>query len=66
MPGRVVEIRVKVGEEVTKGQVLLVLEAMKMRNEVLAPVPGVVATLRVEVGTNVRAGEPMVLLRPKP
>jgi biotin carboxyl carrier protein len=65
MPGRVVELRVRVGEEVTKGQVLLVLEAMKMRNEVVAPVAGTVATVRVEVGTNVRAGDPMVLLRPK-
>lgn len=65
MPGRVVEVRVSVGEDVAKGQVLLVLEAMKMRNEVAAPVTGKVAAVHVTVGTNVRAGEPMVLLTPK-
>jgi len=65
MPGRVVEIRVRVGEDVAKGQVLLVLEAMKMRNEVAAPVTGTVAAVHVTVGANVRAGEPMVLLTPK-
>jgi biotin carboxyl carrier protein len=64
MPGRVVEIRVRAGETVTKGQVLLVLEAMKMRNEVVAPVAGTVASIRVEVGANVRAREPMVVLTP--
>jgi biotin carboxyl carrier protein len=64
MPGRIVELRVKVGERVTKGQVLLVVEAMKMRNEVAAPVAGTVTAVRVEVGGNVRAGEPMVHLRP--
>jgi glutaconyl-CoA/methylmalonyl-CoA decarboxylase subunit gamma len=64
MPGRVVEVRVKAGESVTKGQVLLVLEAMKMRNEVLAPVSGTVVSVESKVGANVRAREPMVTLRP--
>jgi|HubBroStandDraft_3_1064219.scaffolds.fasta_scaffold229013_2 biotin carboxyl carrier protein len=62
MPGRVVEIRVREGEKVAKGHVLLVLEAMKMRNEVLAPVAGTVTALKVQVGSNVRAREPMVVL----
>lgn len=62
MPGRVVEVRVHEGETVEKGAVLLVLEAMKMRNEVVAPVRGVVRELKVRDGTNVRAREAMLLL----
>jgi len=64
MPGRVIEVRVQEGARVAKGDVLLVLEAMKMRNEVVAPIDGVVRALRVEPGSNVRAKEPMLLLEP--
>ena len=66
MPGKVVELRVKAGERVTKGQVLLVLEAMKMRNEVASPVAGVVGDLKVETGANVRAREIMLTVVPDP
>ncbi|HTW55680.1 MAG TPA: biotin/lipoyl-containing protein [Thermoplasmata archaeon] len=62
MPGKVVEIRVKDGDRVAKGQVLLVLEAMKMRNEVPSPTDGVVRGLTVATGTNVRAREPMLFV----
>ncbi|HXQ93997.1 MAG TPA: acetyl-CoA carboxylase biotin carboxyl carrier protein subunit, partial [Thermoplasmata archaeon] len=62
----VVELRVREGESVVKGQVLLVLEAMKMRNEVVAPVAGRVASLPVQVGSNVRAREPLAVLAPTP
>lgn len=61
MPGKVLEVRVRNGEKVQPGQVLLVLEAMKMRNEVTSPVAGEVTGLRVSPGTNVAARE--VLLR---
>ena len=60
MPGRVVELKVREGEQVTKGQVLLVLEAMKMRNEVATPRDGIVRRLTVATGANVRAREPML------
>ena len=66
MPGRVVELKVKDGEVVAAGAVLLVLEAMKMRNEVTAPVAGVVRELHVREGTNVRAHETMLVIAPKP
>ncbi|MCI4320740.1 MAG: biotin/lipoyl-binding protein [Thermoplasmata archaeon] len=64
MPGKVVELRVKNGDRVTKGQVLLVLEAMKMRNEVASPVAGTVADIRVAPGANVRAREMMLSVVP--
>lgn len=62
MPGKVVELRVHDGERVAAGQVLLVLEAMKMRNEVVSPVAGVVRGLAVAAGANVRAREPMLFV----
>lgn len=64
MPGRVIELRVAAGDRVEKGQVLLVLEAMKMRNEVTAPVAGRVAELKVAPGANVRAKEELLRLTP--
>lgn len=64
MPGKVVEVRVREGESVVVGQVLLVLEAMKMRNEVTTPVAGVVRSLRVSAGSNVRAREAMLRIAP--
>jgi len=60
MPGKVVELRVHDGDRVEKGQVLLVLEAMKMRNEVQSPATGTVRSLQVAAGANVRAREPML------
>jgi len=66
MPGRVIEVKVAEGERVTKGQTLLILEAMKMRGEVTSPVDGVVHDLRVTAGSNARAKEPMMWIRPLP
>jgi pyruvate carboxylase subunit B len=64
MPGRVIELRVTEGDRVTKGQTLLVIEAMKMRGEVGSPAEGVVQDVRVSVGGNARAKEPMMWIRP--
>jgi glutaconyl-CoA/methylmalonyl-CoA decarboxylase subunit gamma len=61
MPGKVLEVRVHDGDSVAAGQVLLVVEAMKMRNEVTAPIAGIVSGMRVAPGANVTARE--VLLR---
>jgi len=64
MPGRVVEVRVADGARVKEGDVLLVLEAMKMRNEVGSPVAGTVAGLAVAPGQNVRARETLLRVVP--
>jgi biotin carboxyl carrier protein len=64
MPGKVIEVKVAEGATVTAGQVLLVLEAMKMRNDVLAPSAGTIRDLRVVPGTNVRAKDPMLRIEP--
>ncbi|HET7453217.1 MAG TPA: acetyl-CoA carboxylase biotin carboxyl carrier protein subunit, partial [Thermoanaerobaculia bacterium] len=56
MPGRVVEVRVAVGDRVVKGDLLLILEAMKMQNEIRADADQVVAEVRCAPGQAVETG----------
>ena len=60
MPGVILNIKVSVGQKVKKGDILLVLEAMKMENEVVAPEDGVVETIAVNKGANVKTGDLLV------
>jgi len=63
LPGRVLDVRVKENQKVKTGEVLLVLEAMKMANEIRAPQGGMVRTLHVQAGDTVEKGQPMVSLQ---
>ena len=56
MPGKILGVKASAGQAVKKGQVLLVLEAMKMENEIVAPQDGTVATINVSVGDSVEPG----------
>ena len=62
MPGKVVRVLVSAGDEVQPGQGLLVVEAMKMQNEIKAPVAGKIKTVHVSEGSAVAAGEVMVVI----
>jgi len=62
MPGTVLSIPVKQGDAVKRGQVLLVLEAMKMENEIKSGVDGAVASIAVKVGDSVNTGQLMIEL----
>lgn len=62
MPGKVVRVLAAPGDEVTAGQGLLILEAMKMQNEVRAPRDGRVATVTVSEGATVASGQVLVTL----
>ena len=64
MPGRVVAVTVQVGQVVADGAVVVVLEAMKMENDVRAHGGGVVKTIAVQPGANVEAGALLVELEP--
>jgi biotin carboxyl carrier protein len=64
MPGLVVRIPVAVGQEVAEGQVLVVVEAMKMENEYKSPVAGSVATIHVAAGDSVDAGAVLITVEP--
>lgn len=65
IPGMVVAVPVTAGQKVHRGEPLLVLEAMKMQNEIAAPVSGTVEELRVEVGQSVNAGEVLAVVAPE-
>lgn len=65
MPGKVVCVDVAEGDAVTQGQRLLVIEAMKMENDVLSPRDAVVAAIGVSAGDAVEAGQTLVELEPE-
>jgi biotin carboxyl carrier protein len=62
MPGVILEVHAKTGDTLRRGDLVLVLEAMKMRNAIRAPHPGVVTAVEVEVGQLVGPGDPLVRL----
>ncbi len=62
--GRVVRVEVHEGQEVAEGQLLLIIEAMKMENEIRAPMAGRVKQVLVQAGARVAEGEPLVVLEP--
>ena len=62
MPGKIVSVAVNEGEEVKAGQVLLILEAMKMQNEIASPSAGTVKKIHVKPGQNVESKDVLVEL----
>ena len=60
MPGTILNVLVSVGQSVKKGDVLCILEAMKMENEIVAHRDGVVASIGTNKGASVNAGDPLV------
>jgi len=64
MPGKVIELAAVEGAAVEAGEVLVVLEAMKMEHELTAPVAGTVATVRVAEGEQVEAGAALAVIEP--
>ncbi len=62
MPGKVIKILVKPGERVRKGSGLVVIEAMKMENEIRSPIDGEVKEISIEEGRAVEAGEKLVVV----
>ena len=63
MPGTILSVNVKAGDSVKAGDVLAILEAMKMENEIMAPHDGVVAAVHVNKGESVDTGAPIVSLQ---
>lgn len=62
MPGVVLKVQVQQGQAVKAGQVLVILEAMKMENEIVAPKNGTVAQIVAAKGASVESGAPLVIL----
>lgn len=64
MPGKILGLSVKAGDKVELGQIVLVLEAMKMENEISSTIEGTVAKLNVKVGDVVNAGDALIEVDP--
>ena len=62
MPGNILKVNVTAGQAVKEGDLLIVLEAMKMENEIFAPKAGTVAQVLVQKGSTVDTGATMVVL----
>ena len=62
MPGKIISVSVSVGDAVTKGQPILVLESMKMENTITSPVDGTVSAVHVAAGDSVQHGQTLVEL----
>lgn len=62
LPGTILQVRVAAGEAVKAGQVLVILEAMKMENEIVAPRDGTVAQVVTSKGSTVETGSPLLTL----
>ena len=62
MPGTILAVNVKAGDKVKAGDVLLILEAMKMENEIVAPQDGVVSRVAVTKGASVNTGDLLIAL----
>ena len=63
MPGTILDIKVNVGDKVNNGQVLLVLEAMKMENEIVSPVDGTISSVMVKKGDVVNSGDLLITIK---
>ncbi|MBD3305275.1 biotin/lipoyl-binding protein [candidate division KSB3 bacterium] len=62
MPGKVLSVNVSQGDAVKNGDVLLILEAMKMENDIMAPADGTIASIEVKSGDSVNTGDVLVVI----
>ena len=62
MPGTVLDVKVAQGASVKKGDILLILEAMKMENEILAPCDGTVKQIVAAKGASVNSGDALIVI----
>ncbi len=64
IPGKIITVEVEVGDNVSEGDVILILEAMKMQNEVAAPISGTIIEVNCEPGSTIEANLPLVVIEP--
>ena len=63
MPGTILDVKVNVGDKVKKGQILMILEAMKMENEIMAGADGTVTAVAVSKGASVQTGDMLCTIK---
>jgi len=64
IPGKIVEIKAKEGEKISDQQCLLILESMKMRNEILSPIEGIIDKILVNINDQVKATQLLITIKP--
>lgn len=62
MPGTIVDVKVSVGQSVAEGETVVVLEAMKMENDIVAPCAGTIASISVKKGDAVNSNDLLVVI----
>jgi len=65
IPGKVISISAKEGQMVSEGDVVMILEAMKMQNEIQAPLSGMVTAINCKPGESVEANSPLIIIQPE-
>ena len=65
IPGKVISISAKEGQMVSEGDVVMILEAMKMQNEIQAPLSGTVTAINCKPGDSVEANSPLIIIQPE-
>lgn len=63
MPGNILNVNVSPGDQVKKGQILMILEAMKMENEIMSPVDGTIVSIHVTKGATVDSGTLLCIIK---
>jgi len=62
MPGKIIDIKVRVGDSVKQGHEMIIMEAMKMHNPILAPHEGVVTEIFVQINDSVQSGQALITI----
>ena len=65
IPGKIVSLNVSLDQIVEQGQVIMILEAMKMQNEIQAPISGKVVEINCESGDSIEANMPLIVIQPQ-
>ena len=62
IPGKIISLNINIGDIVEEGEVLAILEAMKMQNEILAPIKGIIRQINCKSGDSILANSPLIII----
>ncbi|MFL2957265.1 MAG: biotin/lipoyl-containing protein [Candidatus Thalassarchaeaceae archaeon] len=65
IPGKIISLNVNIGDKVQEGEVLAILEAMKMQNEIVAPIKGTIKQINCDIGDSIIANAPLIIIEEK-
>lgn len=65
IPGKIISVNIDIGDLVNEGDVLVILEAMKMQNEIVSPIKGIVKNINCKTGDSIDANVPLIIVEDK-